>query len=77
MNDFPARDEVFQAASYQFVLYGAGFKSQLLSTPDKNLLEAAEQQFLSIQGYTSQLTNKTISNRDLLSKIYRYGLQKR
>ena len=77
MNDFPAQDEVFQAASYQFVLYGAGFKSQLLSTPNKNLLEAAEQQFLSIQGYTSQLTNKTISNRDLLSKIYRYGLQKR
>ena len=74
--DFPARDEVFQAASYQFVLYGAGFKSNLLCTPDPRMLESSEQLFSSIQSFTTQLTDKAISNRALINKIYRYGLQK-
>ena len=74
--DFPARDEVFQAASYQFVLYGAGFKSNLLCTPDPQTMQAAEQLFSSIQGFTTQLTDKAISNRSLINKIHQFGLQK-
>ena len=74
--DFPARDEVFQAASYQFVLYGAGFKSNLLCTPDPQTMQAAEQLFSSIQGFTTQLTDKAISNRSLINKIHKFGLQK-
>lgn len=74
--DFPARDEVFQAASYQFVLYGASFKTELLCTPDPRILEASEQLFSSIQGFTTQLTDKAISNRALINKIHQFGLQK-
>lgn len=74
--DFPARDEVFQAASYQFVLYGAGFKTKLLCTPDPRILEASEQLLSSIKGFTAQLSNKAISNRALINKIHQFGLQK-
>ena len=75
--DFAHREEVFSAASYQYILYGMGFKTYpapwLLNDRDRNLTrekmnEAAQ--------YTRTLAASLPGNRDLLSKVRQYGLQK-
>jgi flavin-dependent dehydrogenase len=75
--DFPHREEVFSAASYQYILYGMGFQTHtapwLLNDGDRNL---AREKINETARYAKALTASLPSNRDLLSKVRRYGLQK-
>jgi tryptophan halogenase len=75
--DFAHREEVFSAASYQYILYGMGFKTEpapwLLNDRDRNL--AREKQNEAAQ-YAKALAASLPANRDLLLKVQRYGLQK-
>lgn len=76
-DDFDRAVEVFPAASYQYVLYGMGYKTR----PDalglseesrrvaRRLVERGDQE-------THQLLQSLPKNRDLLNKIAKHGLQR-
>ncbi|MES2824174.1 MAG: tryptophan halogenase family protein [Pseudomonadota bacterium] len=75
-HDFTSNNEVFPAASYQYVLYGMGFEtshyfSKHLMTNEK----LAAEQFIKNQKHIEQALRTLPSNRELLNKIYEYGLQ--
>jgi len=75
--DFGHREEVFSAASYQYILYGMGFQTYpapwLLNDRDRNL---AREKMNEAAQYAKTLAAGLPGNRDLLSKVRRYGLQK-
>jgi tryptophan halogenase len=75
--DFPHREEVFSAASYQYILYGMGFQTAaapwLLNDGDRTL---ARVRMNETAQYAKALSAALPANRDLLSKVRRYGLQK-
>jgi len=73
-NDFPRIEEVFPTASYQYILYGMGFRSQFRP--------AAPQQAALADGYfreAASLTRRMLAalpdNRSLLTHIRQHGLQ--
>jgi tryptophan 7-halogenase len=76
-DDFSHREEVFSAASYQYILYGMGLQSYpapwLLNERDRIL---AREKMNETAQYAKELTASLPGNRDLLSKVRRYGLQK-
>lgn len=74
--DFTSNNEVFPAASYQYVLYGMGFETHYgpMSQPLFDETAAAEQ-FRRNQKNIAQAVGSLPSNRDLLTKIHQYGLQ--
>ena len=75
--DFAHREEVFSAASYQYILYGMGFQtasaSWLLNDRDRN---SAREKMNETAQYAKSLAASLPGNRELLSKVRRYGLQK-
>lgn len=76
-HDFTSRTEVFPAASYQYVLYGMGFKTEV----DHIKITEREARFAQRQLQENERTiQKTIgmlpSNRELLKKVHEYGFQK-
>jgi hypothetical protein len=75
-HDFTSNNEVFPAASYQYVLYGMGFKT------DTRLLahtlverDQAEEQFRRNTRAVQQALATLPKHRDLLKKVQRYGFQ--
>jgi tryptophan 7-halogenase len=75
--DFAQREEVFSAASYQYILYGMGFPaesvSRLSSDAERNLaLESMNEAARHAKALAAILP----TNRDLLTRVRRYGLQK-
>jgi tryptophan 7-halogenase len=74
--DFTHREEVFSAASYQYVLYGMGFEghepSALLNERDRAL---AAEKMLECVRHSAALSASLAGNRELLGKIKRFGLQ--
>lgn len=73
-HDFTSNNEVFPAASYQYVLYGMGFKSDY--SYSEHLLDDwhfAEQQFEKNRQLTYQAITSLPTNRELLEKICQYG----
>jgi glycine/D-amino acid oxidase-like deaminating enzyme len=74
--DFTHVDEVFPSASYQYVLYGMGFKTQAPMTQRQSLNERVAQQHLQ---KNHQLTQKLVSglptNRELINSIRQHGLK--
>lgn len=76
-NDFEQSLEVFPAASYQYILYGMGFKTE--TSPlglSKESIERAQQLFEKNAMQTKEFVNSLLSNRELLNKIQQYGLQR-
>ena len=75
--DFAHREEVFSGASYQYVLYGMGFRTRsadwLLSDGDR---DRAQQALAETARQAAVLSRSLPGNRDLLERIRRYGLQK-
>ena len=73
--DFASNNEVFPAASYQYVLYGMGFKSDYSNSPhllnDKTF---AQSQFAKNKHMIQQAVSTLPSNRELLDKIKLHGL---
>jgi tryptophan halogenase len=75
--DFTSNNEVFPAASYQYVLYGMGFQTDTsLSTQIYNQQKKAQRYFAQNQDIVTQVTAGLPSNRDLLNKVHKYGFQK-
>lgn len=72
--DFEPTGELFQAASYQFVLYGSNFKTNTLFSIEKNIDDYVTKQIEIIKKEEARLIAKLPTNRDLLNKIYKYGL---
>jgi tryptophan halogenase len=74
-DEFDRLEEVFPAASYQYVLYGMGFRTEV--TPEDNA--ATQARASRLVNENAAMTRKMLSqlpkNRDLLRKIYDYGLQ--
>jgi hypothetical protein len=75
--DFSHREEVFSAASFQYVLYGMGFEPEptpwLLNEADRN---RARDKMAETARHGESLRAALPANRDLLDRISKYGLQK-
>lgn len=75
--DFDHADEVFPSASYQYVLYGMGFKTEPRHTHKRsNNADLAQMAFQKNSQLTQKLLAGLPNNRDLINKIKKYGLQK-
>ncbi|MGA9659427.1 MAG: tryptophan halogenase family protein [Asticcacaulis sp.] len=76
-DDFERAIEVFPAASYQYVLYGMGFKPQAshLGISESSRREARDL-FRFNADETRQMVTKLPTNRELIDKIHQYGLQR-
>ena len=68
-------EEVFPAASYQYVLYGMGFRTEVM--PEDMADSAADAMKLVQENarMSAELCTRLPRNRELLNKIYQYGLQ--
>jgi tryptophan halogenase len=74
-SDFTSNNEVFPAASYQYVLYGMGFESKFLRTRASDL-RFGEEQYQRNRKMIDQALAQLPTNRELMDKIHNYGLQR-
>ena len=74
-DEFDRLEEVFPQASYQYVLYGMGFRTEV--DPMDNVgTESLAKRFLNENiAITKQMRSQLPKNRDLIQKIFDYGLQ--
>ena len=74
--DFHRIEEVFPSASYQYVLYGMGFKTE----PGTNIRpqdgKAADNYFAEAASLTRKMLGALPSNRELIDHVRRHGLLK-
>jgi tryptophan halogenase len=75
VDEFDRLEEVFPAASYQYVLYGMGFRTAVDANDNEPTQELAQQQAGENAAMTRKLRAQLPRNRDLLRKIQEYGLQ--
>ncbi|HVS76179.1 MAG TPA: tryptophan halogenase family protein, partial [Steroidobacteraceae bacterium] len=68
-------EEVFPAASYQYVLYGMGFETQVTPEDTVDTALAASRLLKENERVTGEMRARLPKNRELLNKIYEYGLQ--
>ncbi len=68
-------EEVFPAASYQYVLYGMGFRTEVV--PEERAESSTDAAKLVEENarMTAELSARLPKNRELLNRIYQYGLQ--
>ena len=75
-HDFTHVDEVFPSASYQYVLYGMGFRTQQqLTAKQLQNTDLAHRHLAKNQELTRKLVKGLPTNRELIDKIKTYGLQ--
>jgi len=75
--DFGRIDEVFPSASYQYVLYGMGFKTEFNTAdqrPEIGLM--ADAHFREAAALTAKMLPALPSNRELIDHIRRHGMPK-
>jgi len=74
-DEFDRLEEVFPAASYQYVLYGMGFRTEV----DQLDMTATETQANRLINENIAVTKRLIAqlpkNRDLIDKIHQHGMQ--
>jgi tryptophan halogenase len=76
-HDFTSNNEVFPAASYQYVLYGMGFKSDYSQTPYVlDDFEFAQHQFSQNKKLIDKATSILPTNRALLNKVKEFGFSR-
>jgi tryptophan 7-halogenase len=76
-NDFTQNVEIFPSASYQYVLYGMGFKTQIRPTTRKFDMDTqAKKVFDENQQLFKKFSSALPTNRALIDNIKQYGLQK-
>ena len=72
--DFTSNNEVFPAASYQYVLYGMGFETDFSMTPHMlNDWHTAHKQFAKNEHLIERALASLPTNRELINKIHQYG----
>jgi tryptophan 7-halogenase len=74
-DEFDRLEEVFPAASYQYVLYGMGFETEVAPEDTADTAPLASRLLQENERMTLELRARLPKNRDLLSKIHQYGLQ--
>jgi flavin-dependent dehydrogenase len=73
-HDFTSNNEVFPAASYQYVLYGMGFKTeQHWGELSAQKSQFAFEQFKKNEQMKKQVIRQMPKNRELIEKIHQYG----
>ena len=75
-DEFDRLEEVFPAASYQYVLYGMGFRTEVDPADNAATESTASQLLRENAAMTQKLRAQLPRNRDLLRKIYEHGLQR-
>jgi tryptophan 7-halogenase len=75
-HDFTSNCEMFPAASYQYVLFGMGFRMDVENMPLARNTESARRAFRQNAALKSKWTQALPKNRDLINKIKELGLQK-
>ena len=74
--DFTSNSEMFPAASYQYVLFGMGFRMDVRHQPLERGLANAQRAFTQNKTLKAKWTQALPKNRDLINKIKSHGLQK-
>ena len=74
--DFTSSQEMFPAASYQYVLFGMGFRMETRHQPLARDSDVARRAFAQNAALKVKWTKILPKNRDLLNKIREHGLQK-
>ena len=74
-DEFDRLEEVFPAASYQYVLYGMGFRTEVGPTDNVGTESLATRLMNENVAMTRKLRFQLPKNRELIQKIYDYGLQ--
>ncbi|AZG36884.1 MULTISPECIES: tryptophan halogenase family protein [Shewanella] len=74
--DISYKEALFPAASFQYVLYGMGFQTQLPTHVKPSMQQLAQQLFNDNQQRTQALSKSLPSNRALLEKVAQYGFPK-
>lgn len=75
--DFPLAEEMFPAASWQYVLYGMGFETVDRETELKMVDENRYSHlYMENQKFISKCLSALPTNRDLINKIREYGMTK-
>jgi len=76
-HDFSSKVEVFPAASYQYVLYGMGYKTHLpVNNANESYEYFAKRKIEENKRMISAATSALPGNRELLNKIKKYGFQR-
>lgn len=73
-SDFFSNNEVFPAASYQYVMYGMGMESINTISASKNTNFEPNAYFNIVQDLKKRCLNNLPKHRDLINKIKEYGL---
>jgi tryptophan 7-halogenase len=74
--DFMSNCEMFPAASYQYVLFGMGFRMEVANHPLQRGLGGARRAFAQNETLKSKWTRALPKNRDLIDRIKLHGLQR-
>ena len=74
-DEFDRLEEVFPAASYQYVLYGMGFRTEAGPRENPAAEALAAKLFNENVTATRQMRAQLPKNRDLIRKIFAHGLQ--
>ena len=75
LDEFDRLEEVFPAASYQYVLYGMGFRTEVAPHGNEGSALLARRLFQENADVTRRMRSQLPKNRDLLRKIHDYGMQ--
>src|ERR1700759_11738 len=75
-DEFDRLEEVFPAASYQYVLYGMGFRTEVGPMDNVDTEAAAARLLHENEVMTGKLRSQLPKNRDLLRKIHEHGMQR-
>jgi hypothetical protein len=71
--DFPRIEEIFPSASWQYILYGMGFRPEF-SGRASDLPDAAAQYFREAARLTARMLPLLPANREMLDHIRQYGM---
>jgi tryptophan halogenase len=74
-DEFDRLEEVFPAASYQYVLYGMGFRSEVAPEDNSATRDMAREYMAENAVMTRKMLAGLPRNRDLVKKIQEFGLQ--
>jgi tryptophan halogenase len=74
-DEFDRLEEVFPAASYQYVLYGMGFRTEVAGRESPGMESLAARMLKENLAVTRQMRAQLPKNRELIHKIHKHGLQ--
>jgi tryptophan 7-halogenase len=74
-DEFDRLEEVFPAASYQYVLYGMGFQTRVMPEDTAESEVLASRLVRQNERLADEMRTRLPKNRELLTKIHEHGLQ--